>query len=79
MTARQRDDLMAPQSWQWMAAVPLAWVRQRWMAARAWRWPGNRRLAVVALQVGQKGLDDLGEADHAASLQRRTKDARSCP
>ena len=62
-----------------MAAVPLAGVRQRWIADKGLALAGQQAAAVVAFQIGQKGVDDLGEADHAASLQRRTKDSKSCP
>ncbi len=31
------------------------------------------------LQIRQEGLDDLGQANQAASLQRRTKDSNSLP
>ena len=37
--------------------------------------PREQPLAVLRLQLRQKGCRHLGQADHAASFQRRTKDA----
>jgi hypothetical protein len=40
---------------------------------------GQQPVAVLLLQIREEGLDDLGQADHAASLQRRTKDSSRRP
>ena len=40
---------------------------------------GQQAGAILGLQFRQEGADDLGQADHAASFQGRTKPFRSCP
>jgi hypothetical protein len=42
------------QSWQWIAAVPAAWMRQYRRASRALRWLGSRRLPYFAANSSRK-------------------------
>jgi len=36
-------------------------------------------VAVLLFEIGQEGLNDLGETDHVTSLQRSTNDFSKCP
>jgi hypothetical protein len=77
VTPGERDDLMG------VAVVAVDRRRARGLDAAVQEGvqgvavAGQQTAAVLCRQFEQEGLDDLGEADHAASLQRSTKLASS--